>query len=149
MWRTMSRSKCWEYMGRFYDDVIKWKHFPHYWPFVRGIHRPPVNSPHRGQWCEALMFSLICAWINAWVNNREAGYLRRYRAQYYVNVMSRFDYPLRGPIPIGRLHFIFSANRNRDNMTCHAPFHGRTAKRTKITKVVKVLVEPFHGYVPI
>ena len=23
-------------------DVIKWKHFPRYWPFVRGIHRPPV-----------------------------------------------------------------------------------------------------------
>ena len=45
-----------------YDDVIKWKHFPRYWPFVRGIHRPPVNSPHKGQWRGALMFSLICAW---------------------------------------------------------------------------------------
>ena len=22
-----------------HDDVIKWKHFPHYWPFIRGIHR--------------------------------------------------------------------------------------------------------------
>ena len=22
-----------------YDDVIKWEHFPRYWPFVRGIHR--------------------------------------------------------------------------------------------------------------
>ena len=22
-----------------HDDVIKWKHFPRYWPFVRGIHR--------------------------------------------------------------------------------------------------------------
>ena len=33
------------------DDVIKWKHFPCYWPFVRGIHRSPVNSPqHKGQW---------------------------------------------------------------------------------------------------
>ena len=46
---------------------IKWKHFPRYWPFVRGIHRPPVNSPHKGQWRRALMFSLICAWINGWV----------------------------------------------------------------------------------
>ena len=43
-------------------DVIKWKHFPRYWPFVRGIHRWPVNSPHKGKWCGALMFSLICAW---------------------------------------------------------------------------------------
>ena len=39
-----------------HDDVIKWKHFPHYWPFVRGIHRSPVNSPHKGQWGGALMF---------------------------------------------------------------------------------------------
>ena len=39
-----------------YDDVIKWKHFPRYWPFVWGIHRSLVNSPHKGQWCGALMF---------------------------------------------------------------------------------------------
>ena len=45
-----------------HDDVIKWKYFPRYWPFVRGIHRLPVNSPHKGQWRGALMFSLICAW---------------------------------------------------------------------------------------
>ena len=59
--------------GLSHDDVIKWKHFPRYWPFVRGIHRSPVNSPHKGQWRGALMFSLICVWINGWVNNREAG----------------------------------------------------------------------------
>ena len=33
----------------------------------------PVNSPHKGQWCRALMFSLICTWINAWVNNHDSG----------------------------------------------------------------------------
>ena len=70
-----------------HDDVMKWKHFPRYWPFVRGIHRSPVNSPHKGQWRGALMFSLICVWINGWVNNREAGDLRRYRAHYDVTVM--------------------------------------------------------------
>ena len=70
-----------------HDDVIKWKHFPRYWPFVRGIHRSPVISPHKGQWRGALMFSLICAWINGWVNNREAGDLRRYHAHYGVIVM--------------------------------------------------------------
>ena len=63
-----------------HDDVVKWKHFPRYWPFVRGIHRSPVNSPHKGQWRTALMFSLIRVWINGWVNSREAGDLRRYRA---------------------------------------------------------------------
>ena len=63
-----------------HDDVIKWKLFPRYWLFVLGIHRSPVNSPHKSQWRGALMFSLICVWINGWVNNREAGDLRRYRA---------------------------------------------------------------------
>ena len=70
-----------------HDDVIKWKHFPRYWPFVRGIHRSPVNSPNKGQWRGALMFTLICTRINGWVNNREAGDLRRHRAHYDVIVM--------------------------------------------------------------
>ena len=33
-----------------HHDVIKWKHFPRYWPFVWRIHRSPVNSPYKGQW---------------------------------------------------------------------------------------------------
>ena len=70
-----------------HDDVIKWKHFPRYWPFVRGIHRSTVNSPLKGQWRGALIFSLICAWINGWVNNRVAGYLRRHRAHDDVMVI--------------------------------------------------------------
>ena len=69
------------------DDVIKWKHFPRYWPFVRGIHRSPVNSPYEGQWRRALMFSLICSWTNSWVNNHEAGDLRGHQAHYDVSVM--------------------------------------------------------------
>ena len=48
-----------------HDDVIKWKHFACYWPFVRGIHRSPANSPHKGHWREALMFSLIFARTNS------------------------------------------------------------------------------------
>ena len=72
---------------RYHDDVIKWKHFLLYWPFVWGIHQSPVNSPHKGQWLGALMFSLICVWINSWVNNREAGDLRRRRAHYGVILM--------------------------------------------------------------
>ena len=70
-----------------HDDVIKWKHFPHYWPFVRGIHQSPVNSPHKGQWRRALMFCLICAWKNGWVKNREAVDLRCHRTHYDVIVM--------------------------------------------------------------
>ena len=47
----------------------------------------PVNSPRKGQWRGALMFSLICATINACVNNREAGDFRRHRGHYDVIVM--------------------------------------------------------------
>ena len=47
----------------------------------------PVNSPHKGQWRGALMFTLICARINDWVNNREAGDLRRLLDHYDVSVM--------------------------------------------------------------
>ena len=70
-----------------HGDVIKWKHFARYWPVLRGIRRSPVNSPHKGQWRGALMFSLICVWINSCVNNCEAGDLRRHRARYDVSVM--------------------------------------------------------------
>ena len=78
----------WCYINTFnHDDVIKWKHFLRYRPFVRGIHRLPVNSPQKGQWRGVLMFSLICGWINARVNPREAGDVRRHGAHYDVNLM--------------------------------------------------------------
>ena len=71
-----------------HDDAIKWKHFRRYWPFVWGIHPSPMNSQHKGQWRGALIFSLICVWINGWVNNRDAGDLRRYRVHYGGTVMN-------------------------------------------------------------
>ena len=69
------------------DDVMKWRHFPRYWPFVWGIHRSPVNSPHKGQWRGVWVFSLICGWTKCWVNNREAGDLRRHLVHCDVIVM--------------------------------------------------------------
>ena len=69
-----------------------WRHekeiFPRYWSFVRGIHRSPVKSPHKGQWRGALMFSLICPWRDGWANNRDAGNLRCHRAHYSVTLMA-------------------------------------------------------------
>ena len=76
-----------------HDDVINWKHFPRNWLFVRGSHRSPVNSPHKGQWRGAIT-SLICVWINGWVNNREAGDLRRSSAHYAVTVMQRHQFDI-------------------------------------------------------
>ena len=86
-----------------HNDVMKWKLFPRYWPFVRKIHRSPVNSQRKGQWRGALMLSLICVWINGWVINHVAGHLRRHRIHYDVIVivimpsaglyLNRFDRP--------------------------------------------------------
>ena len=94
-----------------HDDVIKWKHFPRYWSFVRGIHRSPVNSLHKVQWRGALMFSLIGARINGWVNNHEVSDLRRHRAHYDVTVMNsnsrnplRQDHPFQLSNRFERLH---------------------------------------------
>ena len=64
-----------------WHDVIEWKHFPALLAFCVG------NSPNKGKGRGALMFSLICAWINGWVNNREAGDLWRHRVHYDVTVM--------------------------------------------------------------
>ena len=50
----------------------------------------PGDFPHKGQWRGALIFSLVCVWINGWVNSREAGDLRRYRGHYDVNVMNEW-----------------------------------------------------------
>ena len=62
----------------------------------------PVNSPpHKGQWRGALMFSLICGCIHGWVNNHEAGNLRRHRAHYDVTVMWRrcWSQLIKAPLP--------------------------------------------------
>ena len=82
--------------------------FPRYWPFVRGIHRSPANSPHKGQRREALMFSLICAWTNGWVNNHEAGDLRRCRAHDDVIVMCNSCEYIRN----------YTTNNARQNKAC-------------------------------
>ena len=57
----------------FHDDVIKWKHFQCHWPFVRGIHRSPPNSPHKGQWRRVLIFCLICT-LNKWLSKQSWGW---------------------------------------------------------------------------
>ena len=82
----MTICSVWIIFKIIHDDFIKWKLSPRHWPFVRVIRRSPVNSPHKGQWRGA--FSFVCAWTNGWLNNLEAGDLRRYRTHYDVIVMS-------------------------------------------------------------
>ena len=92
----MPVNRLWKYeykfMALYMNRLSWWRHqmekFPRYWPFVRGTHRSPVHSSHKGQWRGALIFSsLICAWMNYWVNTRKAGDLRRHRVHYDVTVM--------------------------------------------------------------
>ena len=110
-------------------DIIKWKHFPRYWSFVRGNHRSPVNSPHKGQWRGALMFSLICVSINDWVNNREAGDLRHHRVNYDVTVMKSYLYKL-------------LVRKKYHAMTLHPKFINiKTKFRTSSWALLQTLVE--------
>ena len=83
----------WSKTLRMYDDVIKWKYFLCYWPFVRGIHQSLVDSPHKGQWRGALMFSLIYAWSQGWANNWAADDLRCHYTHYNVTVMTSVEAP--------------------------------------------------------
>ena len=94
-------TEVWRNISSQHDEVME--NFSRYWPFVRGSRRSLLNSPHKGQWRGALMFSLICAWINVWVNNREAGDLRHHRAHYDVNVMNNQS-ELQWPHPTHILH---------------------------------------------
>ena len=70
-----------------YICMEPWWRLPRYCPFVRGIFRSSVNSPHKGQCHGALISSLVCAFTSGWVNNRDAGDLRRHRAQYDTTVL--------------------------------------------------------------
>ena len=69
----------------------------------------PVNSPNKGQWRGALMFSFISAWIHGWVSNREAGDLRHRRAHYDAIAMP--------------MNFVFSRPGNAD-LYAYARFYG-------------------------
>ena len=88
-----------------------------------------TGARHKGQRRGTLMFSLICAWINGWVNNVKVGDLRRYRTHYDVTVM----------LNQGRLHYCFFPtfriplfSPDRDVMSYRAIFsrHLRSISRT-------------------
>ena len=70
-----------------HDDVIKWKHF-HVTGYLCGAFTGPWRISHtKTSDVELWFFSLICAWINGWVNNGEIDDLTRHLAHYDVTVM--------------------------------------------------------------
>ena len=98
-WITLRKQKiCFHFMlyldtdmaQAIHDDVIKWRQFPRYWPFVRGIHRSPVNSLHKGQWRGALMFfylrlnkPLSKQWWGWWFETLSRPLWRRCNVTYF------------------------------------------------------------------
>ena len=80
-------SMCFKLFPVSQNMVASSKHFSRYWLLVWWNHRSSVNSPHKGQRRGALMFSLISAWINGWVNNHKAGDLRHHCTHYDVTVL--------------------------------------------------------------
>ena len=99
----------------------------------------PVSSPHKVQWRGALMFSLICVWINDWVNNREAGDLRCHRGHYDVNVMlymcSRSYVSVISDVTI------------KASLGLLVPCHLFSARASVTTKLTKTVVYHYDGYV--
>ena len=125
---------------------------------MRGIHRSSVNSPHKGQWRRALMFSLICTRINGWVNNREAGDLRRHRTHYDVIVMIGRGSRENGISQLGRaLHHtcnvffnclrVISLDSSNciENLTSHVIWENRQRKRPRPDHPDASMIFKFNG----
>ena len=96
-----------------HDDIIKWRHSLRYGPFVweftghRWITRTKASDAELWFWS--------APWISGWVNNREAGDLRRHHAYYDVivmqsNVSGHIHQAHSVIVPI--LFFYFSATRS-------------------------------------
>ena len=78
--RNALTSSCWTWCLAWFPW---WRHQMETFSVLQAIYAG--NSP--GQWRAALLFSLICTGIKGWLNNGEAGDLRRHRAHYDVMVM--------------------------------------------------------------
>ena len=72
-----------------HDDVMTWEGFPHYWPFSWWRHQMETFSASLAICAGNSWFTMICARINGWVNNGEAGDLRRHCTHYDVVVMCK------------------------------------------------------------
>ena len=95
-----------------YRVMTWWRHHMETFSALLAIcagNSPVIGELHKGQWRGALMFSLKCAWINDWVNNGEAGDMRRHRAHYDVNVMDLSNSNSNSSIEI-EYHVIYLCN---------------------------------------
>ena len=125
-----------------------------YWPFVRGIHRSPVDDPHKGQWRGALMYSVICAWWKR-LNKRDTGDWRHHRVHYDVTVIqwpyvqhieTRTKWPL---LMSYFIHWIFRYPMSNILLTSHlflllkSFYNSWPNMELKIVVVIRIVVSQF------
>ena len=99
-----------------YDDVIIWKHFPCHWPFARGIHRSPVNSPHKDHWRRTLMFYLICT-LNKRLSKQSWGWWFETRSLWCHCNESDVNEP-HGVLTHQQLHILYSLPPRKLSVIC-------------------------------
>ena len=118
-WHFEQRTAAWL-------PIIWWCHqmetFSALLALCEGIHRSPVDSPHKGQWSGVLMFYLI--WTNSWPNDRDTGDLRRHRAYYDVTVMWETSHYFNRQIAFCQISTI--ANRVNPDSKVHVNYMGPT-----------------------
>ena len=135
---------------------LRHQHFSCHWPFVRGLHRPPVDSPHKDQWRGALMFSFMCAWTNGWANSEDVGDLRRQSAHCYVTVIESLLLMMtswhgnahKGP-PVMRsvnvcvsMHKLLKNSRFAGDLRCHGALNPLLNKQSNC----RWFETPWHSY---
>ena len=95
-----------------------------------------MNSPHKGQWRGALIFSLIWTWINSWVNNPEVGDLRRHRAHCEVSVMHLWPQKLYRAFRFGTPWLISCSYPRHSQLTRHSLMLANGRIRQSLTALV-------------
>ena len=76
-------------MMHIHDDVMIWKRFSHYWPFVMGIHRSPIDAPHKTPVMLSFGVLFVVTIIHLLKSSRVSGDCRRHDANVTVTVMYR------------------------------------------------------------
>ena len=85
LWNTFVHMSWWRHLMETYSALL-----------AIGARNSPMNFPHKGQWRGALILSLICAWLNGRVINREVGDLIHYHAHCDIIIMYCLTNILRG-----------------------------------------------------
>ena len=72
-WKNRSCNEPLDIIERYVTWIRFMKYFPRHSPLCEGNPRITDDSPHKGQWCVAMMFSLMCVWTKVCANSRDAG----------------------------------------------------------------------------